>query len=199
MDAHYLLSREREGDELENLADSHHAALADSNVVGTSHNYPKTISVGLPLGISHQDMTFSWKVMGYSPCSAPCLGGVFLYCEKSACHPFGFNGVAFWNNSNDQLNFSNAYTLRNPRGHDLLCEGLWSKGSNSCPLCWQAPTGYCYDSNMQRSSVSTAVERFRFRTVLQTLRWWSNDERGELTFWDSVGSCMERNLTLCNS
>ncbi|CAG7816432.1 unnamed protein product, partial [Allacma fusca] len=76
---------DREGDDLENLSDSHHAALADSDAVSLTSNYRKTISVGLPPGISHQDMTFSWKLIGYSPCSSSCLGGVqdaIIHCVR---------------------------------------------------------------------------------------------------------------------
>ena len=66
--------RENEGEGMESLSDSHHAALADSD----STTYRKTVGFGLPPGISMQDMTFSWKVDGYTPCSASCLGGTVL-------------------------------------------------------------------------------------------------------------------------
>lgn len=46
-------------------------ALADSD----SSSYRKSVGFGLPPGISMQDMTFSWKVDGYTPCSSSCLGG----------------------------------------------------------------------------------------------------------------------------
>ncbi|OXA63394.1 ADAMTS-like protein 1 [Folsomia candida] len=59
---------------IERLSDVHQAALADSEASGG--NIRKTLSVGLPPGMAMQDMTFSWKVLGYTPCSTSCLGGI---------------------------------------------------------------------------------------------------------------------------
>lgn len=60
-------------DRVERLSDLNQAALADSD---TSTNIRKTLAVGMPPGLNVQDMTFSWKVLGYTPCSASCLGGI---------------------------------------------------------------------------------------------------------------------------
>lgn len=61
----------------EKLSDSQQALQAEPDPSSLTSNYRNkgSIAVGLPPGISMQDMTFSWKVVGYSPCSASCLGG----------------------------------------------------------------------------------------------------------------------------
>ncbi|CAL8098997.1 unnamed protein product [Orchesella dallaii] len=70
-------SQEKEIEAFEKLSDSQQALQAEPDPSSLTSNYRnKGIAVGLPPGISMQDMTFSWKVVGYSPCTASCLGGI---------------------------------------------------------------------------------------------------------------------------
>lgn len=101
--------REKDVEAFEKLSDSQQALQAEPDPSSLTSNYRnKGIAVGLPPGISMQDMTFSvsmlsfpvsmvvayysmnncyfilfqWKVVGYSPCSASCLGGKCLYMAE---------------------------------------------------------------------------------------------------------------------
>jgi len=105
----------------ENLADSHHAALADSD---NSNTFRKTVGFGLPPGISIQDMSFSWKVDGCKILnlgSAKQLGelGDYQFALLKLCFLFF------------RYPLLGKLSRRSSGTKDCLCEGLRSKGSDA--------------------------------------------------------------------